>query len=219
MRQQRRILGPLVFTLACIGGCAGEEEEHGEEEHDHEHETEIISTVELSFTPDDGGAPVVAAFTDPDGDGGVSGMAEAIELVAGTTYTLELRLLNELEDPVEDITEEVRAEAEEHMFFIYGEGVMGPASSSSSALVSHTYADLESDYGDNLVGEDLPLGLRNTITASAEGSSQLRVMLRHLPELNGAAQKSGDLPQALAEGEALPGEVDVDVSFELSVIP
>ncbi len=102
------------------------------------------------------------------------------------------------------------------MLFILGD-VMGPASTLAGALLQHAYADLESDYGDNAVGEDLPVGLANTITTGTAGEGQLRVVLRHLPELNGEPQKSADLPAQLAAGADLPGSVDVDVTFELVV--
>lgn len=199
----------LLLSLAACPADDGHD-------HDHDHDNEIISRVELSFTPEGGGDALVFAFDDPDGDGGVSGSAETIELAAGTSYALTVRFQNGLVDPPEDITEEVEGEAEDHMVFIVGD-VFGPASMPATALVSHEYADVESDYGDNAVGEDLPVGLRNTITTNTAGSGQLRVLLRHLPELNGEPQKTGELAQMLADGEDLPGSVDVDVSFELVV--
>lgn len=199
-----------TLALALAAGCVPGGDDHGGE-------TEIISRVELRFTPVGGGETLVFAFSDPDGDGGLSGTAEPVELALGVDYELEVAFVNDLVDPPEDISDEIAAEAEEHFVFIYGEGVSGPASSANAALLSHAYADLESDYGPNAVGEDLPLGLRNTITAGDPGTSTLRVMLRHLPELNGSPQKRGDLPAALAAGEALPGDVDADLSFALKV--
>lgn len=223
----------LVAGLALVPGCdsSSGEEDHGDEEchaeeesgdHGHSHgecgeETEVISRVVLTFTPDGGGTPVVAQFDDPDGDGGMSGVSDPITLAAGTTYTLGIEFFNGLETPAEDITAEVRAEAEEHLILIYGDGVMGPASTSAAALVTHSYADLESDYGMNAVGDDLVVGLSNTIVADAAGEAKLSVMLRHLPELNGAEQKGASLPADFAGGGALPGDVDVDVSFDLTV--
>ena len=217
-------LGLLVVLALAFptSACDESEDDHGAEEHDDDHghddhghddggddghnHTEIISTVELTFTPDGDGDAVVARFEDPDGDGGVSGMSDPIALVAGTTYTLAIRFLNELDEAPEDITEEIREEAEEHMVFIGGD-----------APVDQTYADVESDYGENAVGDDLPVGLVHTITTDAVGEGTFRVMLRHLPELNGEPQKSADLPDGFANGDSLPGDVDADVSFDLSV--
>lgn len=200
-----RILAAIFVMSACVA------------EGDHDQDSEVISRVELTFTPDDGGDPLHFAFSDPDGDGGMSGTADPIELTAGTQYTLELRFVNDLAEPAEDITEEVRAEAEDHFVFILGD-VQGPASASSAALLTHAYADLESDYGTNAIGDDLPVGLLHTITTDTAGTGTLRVMLRHVPELNGQAQKTSELLQLLVDGQELPGSADVDVSFELTVL-
>jgi hypothetical protein len=205
-------VGALAAALALAVSAAACESDH---DHDHD-ENEIISLVELTFTPAGGGAPLVFEFNDPDGDGGVSGVSDQIDLAAGVEYSLGVRFVNSLAEPPEDLTEEVKAEAEDHFIFVLGD-VAGPASTAASALVTHAYADLESNYGTNAVGDDLPVGLVNTITAQEAGSGKLRLILRHLPELNGQPQKSGDLPEELAAGRDLPGSVDVDISFDLVV--
>ena len=184
-------------------------------DHDLDHDNEVISLVELTFTPTGGGDALVFTFNDPDGDGGASGVAERISLTAGVEYTLTVSLLNSLVDPPEDLTEEVKAEAEDHQIFLLGD-LTGPASA-DGGLLTHAYADLESDYGANAVGDDLPVGLRNTITAEAAGAGTLRLVLRHLPEVNGQPQKTADLAADLAAGLDLPGSVDVDITFDLVV--
>jgi hypothetical protein len=178
----------------------------------------VITTVTLTFTPQGGGTPVVASFRDPDGDGGMSGSSDSIVLTTGTTYELAIAFLNELEDPAEDITAEVEGEAEVHQIFVTGTGVQGPATAANpGALIEHAYADRESSYGADAVGEDLPVGLVNTITATTAGSGTLEITLRHLPELNEQPQKTPGLAEMLAAGEPLPGEVDAAVEFELTV--
>ena len=42
-------------------------------------------------------------------------------------------------------------------------------------------------------------------------------MLRHMPVLGGGPQKVAGLAEDLAAGMALPGDVDVDVSFDVTV--
>lgn len=215
--QRDCIFSPRVLALAsalAVAVSAAACESH-DDDHDHD-DNEVISLVELTFTPMGGGTPLVFTFSDPDGDGGVSGVSERIDLAAGVAYTLAVRFENSLATPPEDITGEVKGEAEEHLVFVIGD-VAGPASTASAALVTHAYADLESDYGPNAVGDDLPVGLVNTITTTDAGSGKLRLLLRHLPELNDAPQKTGDLPGELAAGRDLPGSVDVDVSFDLVV--
>lgn len=207
----------LGLALAGLGACG--EADHGDDDghgHDHDEENEVISRVELTFTPTKGGAPLVFAFNDPDGDGGASGTADPVELAAGVEYSLAVRFINSIADPPADITDEIAAEAEDHLVFVTGD-VVGPASSTAPALLTHAYADVESDYGENAVGGDLPVGLANTITAGAAGNGELRVILRHLPPLNDQPQKSAELPADLAAGRDLPGSVDADITFELVV--
>jgi len=203
-----------AFTLAlALAGCADEENDEGGENE----EMEIITTVTLTFTPSGGGGTITASFRDPDGDGGMSGMTDALALTAETTYAMSVAFVNELANPAEDITVEVREEAEDHQVFVYGSGVSGPAMpDTASAVVDHTYADQESDYTAN-AGDDLPVGLSSTITTRTAGTGDLRIVLRHLPELNGAPQKVAGLVDDLSRGDPLPGEVDVDVTFALAV--
>lgn len=206
----------LAVALA-VGGLGACGDHHDDDDgHEHEDENEVISRVELTFTPPGGGAPLVFAFDDPDGDGGASGMSDRVELAVGVEYALAVRFVNTFADPEEDITEEIEAEAEDHLIFVTGD-VSGPASSASPALLTHAYADVESDYGENAVGDDLPVGLANTITGAAAGEGELRVILRHLPPLNDQPQKTAGLPADLAAGRDLPGSVDADITFKLVV--
>ncbi|MEX1365489.1 MAG: hypothetical protein AB1Z98_20345 [Nannocystaceae bacterium] len=225
IRTTIKTLSSVALAMALVGGCADDaatdgdtDHEHDDHGHDHDHEeTEIITTVILDFTPQGGGDSIQVRFDDPDGDGGVSGTADPLVLTAGTTYDLSVGFSNGLVDPPEDIGEEVAEEAEEHQLFVTGTGVSGPAAGDDpGALVVHAYADVESDYGPN-EGDDLPVGLTNTITAAMAGAGTFEVRLQHLPELNGAAQKTAGLAESLAAGEALPGDVDAAVTFELTV--
>lgn len=181
-------------------------------------ELELITTVTLTFTPDAGGAPVVASFRDVDGIGGEPGTSEPITLALGVAYTLDLAFLNEGVTPTIDITAEIEAEAEDHWVLLHGPSVRGPASTSSTALVDVIEQDLESTWGPNAVGDDLPVGLLHAVAASAAGQGAMNVMLRHLPELNGAPQKVAGLPAQFAAGQAIAGDSDVEVEFPLTVV-
>jgi len=204
---------PCVLLALGLVACVSP----GTDTDPHGNESEVISRVDLTFSAHDGSTPIVASFEDPDGDGGMSGVSDDIVLALDMNYTLDVRLFNSLVDPSVELTDEVREEAQEHFLFVFGDGVSGPASISGSALVTHSYADLESDYSDEGSDEDLPVGLVNTIAANGSGEAELRVMLRHLPELNGTAQKTADLPSELAGGASLPGDADLDVTFNLRV--
>lgn len=183
-----------IFMTACGGDV---EVPKGTEEQ------EVITTVTLTFTPSGGGAAIVAAFRDPDGDGGAAPTIDDITLTLGTEYALALSFTNELEDPPEDITEEVRDEGDEHQVFFTGSAVDG--------VLLHAYADMD-DAGQ-------PLGLANTVTATAAGSGALVVTLRHLPPIDDVDVKVPGLADvARANGIAsLPGDTDASVSFDVQV--
>lgn len=198
-----RFAAALLAPAALVGCLDVETPDEGE------NEEEVITRVVLTFTPEGGGADVVAAFADPENDGNPT--IDPITLENGTTYTLALTFENQLADPVEDITAEVAEEADEHQVFVYGSAVEGPATGdNAAAIVTHAYAD-EDEGG-------LPIGLENTIVATAAGSGDFKVMLRHLPAEGGVAAKVADLAGAFAaEGNAIAGDADVDVTFALTV--
>jgi hypothetical protein len=198
-----RFAAALLVPAALVGCLDVENPDEGE------NEEEVITRVVLTFTPEGGGDAVVAAFADPENDGNPT--IDPITLENGTTYTLALTFENQLADPVEDITAEVAEEDDEHQVFVYGSAVEGPATGDNdAALVTHAYAD-EDEGG-------LPIGLENTIVATATGNGDFKVMLRHLPAEGGVAAKVADLAEAFAaEGNAIAGDADVDVTFALTV--
>ncbi len=210
-----RALPFILLTLCGAAVPACDDDGASDTDGSQSEETEVITTVTLTFTAP-GQDPIVASFDDPDGDGGASGTAEPIILAPATVYALEVEFFNGLQDPPESIGEEVAAEAEEHQVLLYGSSVTGPGSA-GDGLLTHAYADVESDYGPNVAGSDLPVGLLNTVTTDAAGTGELRVMLRHLPELNAAAQKTPDLAMLFAEGGTTAGDVDADVRFVVEV--
>lgn len=192
----------LITTLALTAGCS--------DPADNSNANEVISRVTLTFTPMGGGTPVTAVANDPDGDGGEPPMIDAIALVAGTTYATTVRFENALEDPPEDITVEVADEADEHQVFFTGTAVNGPASNQPGAPLAHAYADQDAN--------GLPIGLANTVTASA-GSGDLTITLRHLPPVNTTATKTAQLVDQVKTGgfAGVAGESDAAVTFAVSV--
>jgi hypothetical protein len=192
------VLGALVGITACGDDGGGGED------------NEVITTVTLSFAPMGGGAAVAAAFDDADGPGGNAPTVDAIALANGTTYTLTVRFQNKLEDPPEEITDEVNDEADEHFLFFTGTAVNGPASNQPTAPLTHTYTDMDRN--------GIPIGLSSRIVA-ATGTGTLTVTLRHLPPVNGTAVKSADLPAQVKDRGfgSLPGSTDVSVNFMTTV--
>lgn len=174
-------------------------------------EPEVITTVTLTFTPAGGGTPVVVAYDDPDGDGGAAPTIDALGLVAGTTYDTTVRFQNKLETPAEEITDEIRDEADQHQLFFTGSAVDGPATANAGAPLVHAYADTDANL--------LPIGLANTFTVGSGTPGELTVTLRHLPPVNGAAVKTAAAAMTVRDGgfAALGGETDAQVTFQVAI--
>jgi hypothetical protein len=173
-------------------------------------ENEVFTTITLTFTPSAGGAPVVAAFDDSDGDGGKAPTIASVMLGSGM-FNLAVKFENKLENPPEDITEEIHDEANDHQIFFTGTAVNGPASNQSGAPLTHAYADTDS--------KGLPVGLENKITAAA-GTGMLTVTLRHLPPVNSVAVKTASLAEMVRTSGGfmgLAGSTDVQVTFPVTV--
>lgn len=166
---------------------------------DEENPEEVITTVVLTLTPAEGDA-IEVSWADPENDG--SPVIDDLVLEAGVTYGVTVSFLNELEDPAEDVTEEVDAEADEHQVFYTG---------TAMDLVTYTYDDTD-DQG-------FPLGLSGTLVANTAGTGDLVVTLRHLPPQDGEPVKTATLADDVAEGglSSIPGESDASVTFPVTV--
>ncbi len=197
----------LLATSLGVAGCGDSVEKPSEE-----NENEVITTVTLGFTPEGGGEPFEASFRDADGDGGGAPTIDPVTLSSGRTYAVTVSFLNELEAPPEDITEEVDAESDQHQVFFTGAGVQSPATAADpDAVVEQDYDDTDEN--------GLPVGLANSFIALQPGGGELTVSLRHIPPVNGAAVKTGDLAALVATDglEALPGSTDASVTFDVTV--
>jgi hypothetical protein len=190
-----------LLPFATLAGC-------GDDGHSHD-PGEVITTVTLTFTPMGGGAATTATFDDPDGPGGDPPTVDPVNLAGSTTYTLAVRFQNGLEEPPEEITDEVRDEGEDHQVFFTGTAVNGPASDQPLAPLTHTYADQDAG--------GLPLGLTNTIVTDA-GTGTLTVTLRHLPPLNDQPVKTASAAADVKAGgfAALGGATDAQVDFAVT---
>lgn len=168
---------------------------------------EVITTVILNFAPTSG-STVTATFDDPDGDGGTAPTIDPVNLPAGS-YTLTVQFQNRLVTPAEEITDEVRDEHDAHLLLFTGTAVVGPASTSTTGPLMHSYADMD--------GNGLPVGLTNTIVASA-GTGQLTVTLRHLPPEEPPEKSSTTVMDARTGGiDTIGGSTDAQVSFDVTV--
>lgn len=179
----------LLFLLACL-----DPEKH---DHDHDHENEVITTLTLTLTDSENNEQE-ATWADPENDGDPT--VDSISLVLGETYSVSVSFWNELENPAEELTQEILDEADEHQIFFDGED-----------LIAHSYDDQD--------GNGNPIGIENSLEALVTGEGILIVGLQHLPDQDGTALKTIDLEATwIAEGEAgLPGEWDALVEFPLTI--
>ena len=178
------LLFPLIFCASC--------QPDKPEDPIIPNEEELITSLNYRLTPAGGGADVLFSFQDSDGDGGNAPSITEGKLKSMTSYTGSIELLNETENPAEDITEEVQEEDEEHQLF-YQTSVAG----------------LDIEYND-LDANSQPLGLSTVLTTNEVGSGTLTIVLRHEPNKSASGVSSGDITNA-------GGETDIEVTFNLVV--
>ena len=167
---------------------------------------ELITQVALTFTPTDGGDPVVGTANDPDGEGVQDLVIDGpINLATNKSYTLSITLTNglaDITDPAYDITAEVAEESDEHMFFFSWTNTLffDPAGDGN---IDNRKDDVNYQDEDN---NGLPLGLKTEWkTEATPASGVFRVMLKHQPELKSASSDS------------TTGETDLYISFAVTV--
>ncbi|SDM70666.1 hypothetical protein SAMN05421823_12014 [Catalinimonas alkaloidigena] len=127
-------------------------------------EEELITTFRLTFTEvGNSSNTFTATLSDPDGEGPTAPTVDEIMLDSATTYNVTAEFLNE-SDPndVEDITEEIREEDDQHLLCFSPSGV--------DLTVNRT--DSDGTY---------EVGLTSDWVAGAAGSGTITIALRHQP--------------------------------------
>lgn len=180
MKKQFMKLSVLVLTVTlALTACKKDKGESNEEE--------VITTLQLTFTPHTGGTPLVYKYDDADGPGGNAPTIDVITLAPSTTYDVSLQLLNKTVNPAEDITEEVEEESNAHRFYF-----------APTAASNITVSDLDKDIN----GVDV--GLTGVWTTGAAGNGSVKITLRHYPNdpPNKAAGDAVDSPKSGTDIEA-----------------
>lgn len=175
---------PLFFVTSC--------EKNEPDDPIIPNEEEVITTLNFTLIPIGVGNTVVLSFQDLDGNGGSAPTISGGILDTNTTYTGSLELLNELESPALDITEEVQNEAEEHQFFFQ----------TSIDGMNIIYDDMDANGN--------PIGLSTLITTNGASAGSLTVILRHEPDKNASGVSIGDITNA-------GGETDIEIVFDVVV--
>lgn len=152
-------------------------------------EEEVITTLTATLVPQGGGTTITLRSQDLDGDGPNAPVVTVSgDLAVNTTYNGTIVLLNETEDPAENITTEVAEEDADHQFFF--------TATNSIATIAYTDQD---DNGN-------PVGITFTATTTAAATGNLTITLRHEPNKSATGVSNGDITNA-------GGETDIQVTF------
>ncbi len=153
-----------------------------------ENEEEIITDVILRWIPTAGGDTIMARAQDPDGEGPQDlQILDEINLLESTDYNLHIEVRNEIEG--EDITEEIREEDDEHMFFFsFTEGIFSDPSGDGN-VDSRSDTIRYNDRDEN----NLPVGLSTSwTTATAMTGGDFRLVLKHQPDIKSPTSTAED---------------------------
>lgn len=155
-------------------------------------EEELITTLTATFAG--GGQTITLTSRDADGDGPNAPVITVNgNFAPSTTYTGTVQFLNELENPAENITEEIEEKDLEHQVFYQ----------ISNSLGIFSYNDFDSN--------GKPLGLLFTFTTGANtGTGNITITLRHLLNKNAAGVSEGNITNA-------GGSTDIEVTFPVIV--
>lgn len=176
------VFASAAFLLASLSGCKKDGKAP-------ENEEELITTITLTFTEIGGSATHTYTFRDTDGPGGnAPTLNEQIILAPNKSYNCTILVLDESKSVVEDITDEIKAESDEHQFYF------------TPANVNITVAGLDTD------DKGYPLGVKSVwTTGAASGPGSVKVTLKHKPGVKGANDNIN------------VGETDIEIDFAARV--
>jgi hypothetical protein len=161
-------------------------------------ESELITTVEVTFTNQNDASDVVTLrWYDEDGDGPAAPVITNGSLKAGATYQAQVKLLDESKSPAEDISLEVAEEAKEHQLY-YGFG--------SSLFAGFEYLDQDSN------GQPLGLRFRVTTASGVAAAQNFTVVLIHEGD---KSKNNASTPWAY--DALIGGETDVQATFSVGL--
>ncbi|MBC8109552.1 MAG: type 1 periplasmic binding fold superfamily protein [Verrucomicrobia bacterium] len=183
----KKIISKVVFSVSLLGILALNACKNNDPQPD---EQEQITTLTLSLVKAGTTTPISITFRDADGEGGNAPTTTPATLVldANATYGVTLSVLDETKSPVENITEEIEEEKDDHQFYF--------AYSANNLTVNIIDTD----------SKNLPVGLISTFTTTSAGvAANLTVTLKHKP-----GSKAANDPVS-------KGETDIEVVFPVQV--
>lgn len=188
MNLPQKLLLLLVPVALLAGACKNDEETV-----DPSDPNEAITTATLTLT--NRATPTESLTATIDNLNTTADFSKAtLNLKVNTTYTGVVTLLDKTKTPVFNVSEEVKGEANEHLF-VY---TFTPATGSPASMTI-----TRTDRDTNPAPGPYPLGLTTEIRTGAAGAGRLKLVLKHQP-----ATKNGD---------PAPGTTDLDVDFGVVV--
>lgn len=183
-----RILALALVSITTFSSCSSDDDKAT-----LVNEEEVITTINATFTPQGGGTPIVLLSRDLDGDGPNAPIVTASgNFTAGAVYNGTVTFLNELTNPAEDITAEIKEEGDEHQIFFQQTGL-------------GTFAYNDKDVNNR------PIGLNFVYTAApAPTTGTLSIVLIHEPNKAGEGVSQGIITNA-------GGATDAQVTFNVTV--
>lgn len=162
-----------------------------------ENANEEITTLKLTFTNAANTADVVVAtWKDLDGIAGNAPVIDKINLKANTTYNVATELFDERKNPVDNVTNEIEEEGDEHRVFHLFYATATAAVKDSLGTVA-TVIPLDKD------SKNLPIGLKISMATKAAFTGFLNVVVRHQP--------------GAKNGTYAPGSTDVLTIFPVEI--
>lgn len=172
-----KFLGTALLAGLLVVSCK-KDDTTPVDNHEHD-ESELITTVQLNFSGkgiSGNDTTFTVSFDDPDGTGGNKPTSfDTIRFAANKTYTCDLILLDKSKNPVDTISNEVKEEADEHLFFF---------TPSNSDALSVTINDKDSK-GRNL-------GLKTSWVTKKATNGTVKVKLMHQPGVKDGTSANGD---------------------------
>lgn len=182
-----KILAILVIATSILSSCSSDDDNPTPVI-----EEEVITTLKVTLV--NGTNQVVLESKDADGDGPNEPVLTVTgDLMIGTTYDGTIQLLNELESPAENITEEVEEKDEEHQFFF----------DPTNDVATFVYNDNDSNNN--------PIGLKFKMTTANEiKTGKITFTLIHEPNKTADGVAEGNIANA-------GGEKDIEATFDVTL--
>mgnify|MGYP005988487687 CR=1 FL=1 len=148
-----------VMALLAIGLFSCEKEDTKETEGEEE---ELITTVQIGVKAEGSSDTVTVKWSDIDGIGGNEPTIDTLYLNRSANYSMYISFLDESGNETEDITEEIKEEANDHLVCTY---------SNTGIVISSIDTD----------NNGFPLGLEQIVSLDSAVNGDITFQLKHQP--------------------------------------